>query len=75
VVVIPLTGELNSERFGFTYCVQVSKENGLSKESVALVFQIRALDPHRFLHKRGELDKKDMEAIDAILVDMLGLDK
>lgn len=72
-VVIPLTGQLHNERFSHTYCVQASKENGLEEESIVLVFQIRALDPQRFMHKRGKLDKKDMDAIDALLKDMLKL--
>ena len=75
VVIIPLTAELQNERFSHTCCVQPSEENGLTDESVALVFQIRALDPQRFIQKKGKLDKKDMEAIDVLLMDMLKLGK
>ena len=75
VVIIPLTSELQNERFSHTCCIQPSQENGLSEESVALVFQIRALDPQRFMQKKGKLDKKDMETIDALLNDMLKLNR
>ena len=73
VVIIPLTSEFRNERFGHTHCIQPSKENGLSEESIALVFQIRALDPQRFIQKIGRLDKKDLDAVDELLVDMLRL--
>ena len=75
VVVIPLTSELHNEKFSHTCCVQPTRENGLSEESVALIFQIRALDPQRFMYKKGRLDKKDIEAIDALLMDMLKLSR
>ena len=72
-VVIPLTGEPTAERFSHIYCVQPTAENGLSDESFALAFQIRALDSQRFIQKKGKLEKKDIDAIDAILKDMLKL--
>jgi mRNA interferase MazF len=75
VVVIPITGGLANDRFSYTHCIEPSMENGLSDESVALVFQIRALDPQRFIQRKGKLGKKDMDEIDSLLLDMLQLKK
>jgi len=72
-IVIPLTSEPAAERFSHIHCIQPTAENGLSEESFALAFQIRALDPQRFVQKKGKLSDKDIEAIDAILKDMLKL--
>ena len=72
-VVIPLTGELDKETFSFTHCVQATAENGLSDESVAMVFQLRSLDVSRFIEKKGRLSKEDMDKLDAIMKDMLKL--
>ncbi|OIO21460.1 hypothetical protein AUJ17_02385 [Candidatus Micrarchaeota archaeon CG1_02_47_40] len=74
-IILPLTGEMDKARFAWTHPIAPSKENGLDKESVCLVFQMRSLDKQRLIHKFGKIEKKDMEAIDAILADMLKLER
>src|SRR3989338_1469006 len=47
VIVIPLTSNLNSEKYHYTLKVKPSDKNCLTKDSVALIFQIRAIDIKR----------------------------
>ncbi len=73
VVVIPFTGSLEKDKFPYTHLVEPSLANGLEKKSVALVFQIAAMDRKRLLKKIGVLDEKDVHAIGALLKDMLNV--
>lgn len=50
-VVVPCTTTLSTARFSHTYGLSPSSHNGLDAESVALVFQIVALDRDRFRHQ------------------------
>ena len=44
VIIIPFTTNVQALRFPFTLVIEPSKENGLTDESVALIFQIRVID-------------------------------
>ncbi len=48
VILIPMTTQLDALRFPGTVFIQPDSENGLKRPSVALVFQIAAID-RRFL--------------------------
>jgi mRNA interferase MazF len=43
-LVVPLTGSMGSARFSHTCIISPGPHNGLDAESIALVFQIVALD-------------------------------
>lgn len=58
VIIVPTTTNLNTLRFPHTLEVQPSHENGFTKTSVLLVFQIRAIDRRRIGDKIGTLEKK-----------------
>jgi mRNA interferase MazF len=51
VIVVPFTSNLYALRFPYTVEIKKSKENGLEKDSVALVFHVQALDRKRFVSK------------------------
>ncbi|MFS8084488.1 MAG: type II toxin-antitoxin system PemK/MazF family toxin [Acidobacteriota bacterium] len=51
VLVVPLTSQLDALRFPGTVLVEAGAENGLRRASVALVFQLTAID-QRFLRDR-----------------------
>jgi mRNA interferase MazF len=55
-LIVPLTSTPGALRFDGTLLVQPDTQNGLSVPSVALVFQMRALDKRDFLHRLGTLD-------------------
>ncbi len=71
VITIPLTSALHTARFSHTYPLPRSTHNGLNSESVALIFQIVALDGTRFIHKIGEVGGGQMAAIRALMKDLL----
>ncbi|HAO19591.1 MAG TPA: hypothetical protein DCQ37_03275 [Desulfobacteraceae bacterium] len=50
-----------------------SPENGLSGISVALVFQIRAIDSKRILRKIGDLESDILKKIGEMIKEMLYL--
>ncbi|MFA5294980.1 MAG: type II toxin-antitoxin system PemK/MazF family toxin [Methanoregulaceae archaeon] len=75
VVVVPFTTNLRTIRFSHTVSVSPSPHNGLDRESVALVFQIVALDRERFIHRIGNLDEQELQVIAALVKDVLNLDK
>ena len=61
--IIPFTGNKLALRFPYTLSISPTKKNGLSSESFALVFHIRALDTSFLKKKIGELDKNDLASI------------
>jgi len=75
VVVVPFTTTLSTVRFSHTFSVNPTPQNGLDRESVALVFQIVALDRERFIHKMGSVAEQQWEAITALAKDLLNLDE
>ena len=73
VIVAPTTKNLDSETLDYTYPVIPSRENGLDLESVVLIHQLESSDKKRFIRKFGRLEKKDIDALDAILLEMFKL--
>jgi mRNA interferase MazF len=72
VLMVPLTGALSAGRFDGTLVIQPDDQNGLTMPSVALVFQMRALDKARFLQRMGTLDAATLDQIFATLDKLLG---
>lgn len=70
-VVIPLTSNLEALRFPFTVAIAPEKQNGLEKDSVALVFHIRAIDLSRVAKVIGKLSDVDAKKVDALVKKML----
>jgi len=73
VTIVPLTSNTDKAVFSHTEVIEPAKENGLSTDSVALVFQITSIDKKRLLRRIGEASKEDMKKVDALVVDLLGL--
>lgn len=73
VIIVPLTSNLQSLRFPHTMEVKPSKENGLNTVSIALIFQVRAIDKKRLKNKIGELEHSTLAEIDKMLKKILAL--
>ncbi len=73
VITIPLTSNPISVRFPHTVEIGPSQTNGLNARSIALLFQIRAIDQKRLKHSIGELESKMIKQVDAHLRRMLNL--
>lgn len=72
-IVVPLTSNLQALRFLFTKEIKPSKINGLTTISIALFFQVRAIDKKRIITKIGYLEESILREMDAILKKMLKL--
>jgi mRNA interferase MazF len=60
VLIVPMTSKLAAQSFPGTFLVQPDSENNLSTISVALVFQLRAIDKRRLKRKLGKLGDSQM---------------
>ena len=72
VLIVPFTSSRNASRFPGTLLVQADRQNGLAVPSVALVFQIRALDQRQCLRCLGLLDATTLDQIFAELDKLTG---
>ncbi len=63
VLMVPLTSQLSAVRFSATVQIAPSLQNGLTLPSVALVFQIRALDRQRYVQRLGLLLPAELNAV------------
>lgn len=70
-VVIPFTSNIQALRFPHTIEVEPSKGNGLLSKSIALVFQIRAIDKKRLKNEIGIIEVATQKRIDKMLKDLL----
>ncbi len=70
VLVIPITSQQDALRFPGTVLIEPSKENGLRHDSVALVFQLTAVDRRNLADRLGgaseEVMKQIWEAFDSL---------
>lgn len=74
IIIIPLTSSKKALKYPYTIKINPSKQNNLDIESIALLFQLRAIDKRRMLHKLGELEKNYLEEIDKNLKNLFRLD-
>jgi mRNA interferase MazF len=72
-VAIPLTTNPERDKLPYTHTICTSAKNRLDADSVALVFQIRAIDKKRLSAKIGELEDSDIKCIADILKQLLRL--
>lgn len=72
VIVIPLTGAIAASRFAGTLVLEPSAMNGLPKTSVALVFQVRAIDRNTVRERIGAADADTIVSIHALLDRLTG---
>jgi mRNA-degrading endonuclease toxin of MazEF toxin-antitoxin module len=74
-MVVPLTKHQESLRFPYTYKIVKSQTNGLSFDSVALVFHMRSLanSTTRFQEKIGTIEEAHLRQIKILLKDYLAI--
>lgn len=73
LMIIPSTTQLAALRFPLTLEVKPSQMNGLSQQSVLLVFQLRAIDRKRVIRKLGRLETTYIQAIDQLMRQLLAI--
>ncbi|MCX6804144.1 MAG: type II toxin-antitoxin system PemK/MazF family toxin [Candidatus Diapherotrites archaeon] len=61
---IPLTSSDTRAEMAFTEFIPQTPQNGLTQDSIALIFQITAATEEKLKRKIGELSQEQLEAID-----------
>jgi mRNA-degrading endonuclease toxin of MazEF toxin-antitoxin module len=69
-LIVPLTSQLDALRFTGTVLIEADSQNGLRRPSVALVFQLTAVDRRHIADRLGVLSKEALKEIWSAL-DML----
>ena len=72
VLVVPITSQQDALRFPGTVLIESTKENGLRHDSVALVFQLTAIDIRHVTNHLGVASQEVMENIWQALDDLTG---
>ena len=63
VLIVPLTSRLAAHSFPGTFLIQPDSDNNLNVASVALVFQLRAIDKRRLRRRLGRLSASDLSQV------------
>jgi mRNA interferase MazF len=74
-MVVPFTKNLDCKRFSHTHLVRRSGENGLTSDSIALIFQMRCLgiSAARFVELIGTLEDNHLNEIKTLIKDYLSI--
>ncbi len=63
VLIVPLTSRLTAQGFPGTLLIKRNQQNGLATDSVALAFQLRAIDKRRLTRKIGHIGPHVLEQL------------
>ena len=72
VLLIPLTTQQDALRFSGTILIEPNPNNRLHKNSVALVFQMTAVDRNFIKEKLGTISSEKMDEIWAVFDELTG---
>lgn len=72
-ILILFTTNVRALKFPNTLNVDASNRNGLNEQSVALTFQLRAIDEKRIQRTIGTLEQEHIETIDEDIASILQL--
>lgn len=73
VLIVPLTSRLVAQAFPGTFVIDPDTENNLTLPSVALVFQLRAIDKRRLQRRIGRLSATHFAHLQQAMKDLLQL--
>ncbi len=72
VLVVPLTSQIDALRFPGTVLVEADGDNGLRRASVALVFQLTAIDQRYLRDRLGKVSQTVVNEIFSALEELTG---
>lgn len=73
VMIVPLTTKIKALDFAGTTLIKPDDKNHLDKESVALAFQLRAIDRKRLSRRIGELKMDQITNLHGLIKKLLGI--
>lgn len=71
ILIVPFTTQIKAANFPFTFVVKSDTANNLTSTSVALVFQLRAIDKKRLKSKIGNLNPDYLQILKQNLENIL----
>ena len=71
-LLVPLTSQLDALRFPGTILVEPDRDNGLRRPSVALVFQLTAVDSRFVTERMGNVSERVLDEIFSALDELTG---
>ena len=72
-IVVPITSNMEALKFPHTLIIAPDKQNKLDQKSIAMIFQLRAVDKTRIIKIIGRLNKNIVDTLDKIIRKMLNL--
>ena len=72
--VVPLTTQINRLELPTNVLIPANKEEGVTRDAVALCAQTRSLDAVRILRKKGRLNKDTLERITKGVLVQIGIE-
>lgn len=63
ILIIPFTTQIKASNFPFTLVVEPDSANNLTSVSIALVFQLRAIDKKRLKNRIGSLNTNGIQVL------------
>jgi len=73
ILIVPLTTKIKASMFPFTFVVEPDSINNLTSTSVALIFQLRAIDKKRIKNRIGSLNADDIQKLKQNLKNILNV--
>ena len=67
IMIAPLTSNLKASRFLLTALIKADSDSNLSQDSVALLFQIRAVDKRRLKQKIGKISSETLAKVNSAI--------
>ena len=72
-IVVPITSNMEALKFPHTLIIAPDKQNKLEQKSIAMIFQLRAVDKTRITKIIGRLNKNIGDTLDKMIRKMLDL--
>ena len=72
-IIVPFTSNISALHFPHTLRIDPSPQNGLTRPSVLLVFQLRAIDKKRIGNRIGRLEKHYLQQLEVEMRNLLAL--
>ena len=73
VLIVPLTTKMKALDFAGTILIKPDDRNHLDRESIALAFQLRAIDRKRLSKKIGKLRVDQITKLQSLIKGLLGI--
>lgn len=73
VLIVPLTTKMKALDFAGTILIKPDDRNHLDRESIALAFQLRAIDRKRLSKKIGKLRVDQITKLQSLIKELLGI--